>query len=63
MARVGKLNREGLQKLLRNPAMSPSLEGRSVSDDGRRSDRLRGRLSFGCVPSAFGNSGLAKDSK
>jgi hypothetical protein len=65
VTRVGKLNRRGTAE---NPAhtqrkTSPSLEGRSVFDDKKkRSTPRTTRLSL-LVASAFGNSGLTKDSK
>jgi hypothetical protein len=67
VTRVGKLNRRGTAE---NPAhtqrkTSPSLdlEGRSVfGDKKKRSTPRTTRLSL-LVASAFGNSGLTKDSK
>jgi hypothetical protein len=66
VAPVGKVNKGGLQKIRRNPAISSSLEGRSVFDGGngkkKRPTPRTTRLSW-FVLSAFGNSGLTKDSK
>ena len=64
VARVGKLNRLGLQKILRKPSHVTEPRGRSVFDDGKkkRPTPRTTQLSL-FVPSAFGNSGLTKDSK
>jgi len=64
VAPVGKVNKGGLQKTRRDPAISSSLEGGSVFDGGKKKRSTSGTTQLSLfVPSAFGNSGLTKDSE
>ena len=62
--RVGKLSRRGVQKILLNPSHDTEPREPFVFDDRKKRRPTASTIQLSWfVPSAFGNSGLTKDSK